>query len=422
MKTPKVTEQINGYLFEWAAPLSLIARVSRLRSHSDGQVKGELDIKHRNGQDITMLLVPTQFNFSTELTRTRYAKQLTEKLSLPVDWKEIFDYLSHKVQELARSGDNYTEVWVDGKATPPVHWLDGLIYQNVQNIIYGEKGVSKSTIAYLLGLCVMLPWRDNPLHLSVPQESVKTLICDWETDQGIFQYYLTRLQRGMDIPLCSLFYRRCILPITEDIEAIQQHIESTDASLLVIDSLGAAAGAERSELKGAESALQFNSALRKIKTKDGLPITSLIIGQAPKTEEGKRKTLYGSVFFTYYARNVFELSAGQEEYADTSHLALFNTYCNLGRKTPPLGLRIDYNNEDGGISIVREAVSVSEFAQKLSTAARILDALKQGKMEQKQLREMLEVSYATLGMALKRLQIQRKVHKLGNEWGLLEDS
>jgi hypothetical protein len=407
----EISENINGFTFEFR-DINLTAKASRLRVTSDGQVKGELSICHKDANGERLLLVPTQFNFSAELTRARYSNQLKDKLDSKIEWREIFDYLSQKVQELVRGGDNYIEVYPDENTPAPEQLLEGIIYRGVQNIIFGEKGVSKSTLAYLLGMCVTLPWDDNPLELDVPERSIRTLVLDWETDERVFRYYVSRLQKGMAIPLCSLFYRRCTLPLMDDIEPIQRHIGETGAELLIIDSLGAAAGGERGELKGSESALLFNAGLRKLKR------TSLILAQTRKGEEDKRKTIYGSTYFTYYARNIFELCQGHEDYGDVAHLALFHRECNLGRKMPPIGLRIEFNEVTGGINIEREAVSVAEFSEKVSTSMRILEVLKNGSMNQKDLKEQLDVSYATLGMALKRLAKQKKVYKIGKEWGL----
>jgi hypothetical protein len=409
---PKVIEQINGYLIEWPAPYYLSARVSRIRIPSDGQVRGELEIKHINGKNEFILLVPTQFNFSSEQTRVRFAKQLSEKLALNIEWKSVFDYLSQKVQALARTGDALVEVYPDSESPPPEQMVESLIYKGVQNIIYGEKGVSKSTLAYLLGMCVTLPWLDNPFGLSVPEKSVKALVLDWETDEGIFRYYLSRLQRGMAIPYCSLFYRRCTSPLMDDIEAIQKHIEDTSAELLIIDSLGAAAGGERGELKGSEAALLFNSALRRLKR------TSLIIGQTRKGEDDKRKTIYGSTYFTYYARNIFELCASQDVYEDIQHLGLFHRECNLGKKMQPMGLRLEFA-QDGGINFEREPVSVAEFAQKVSVSQLVLNALKEGAMTSKELKEQLDVNRGSIDMAVKRLRELRKIIDTGGKkWGL----
>lgn len=410
----EIVEQINGYLIKWGQPWFLTARISRLRTPSDGQVRGELEIRHTNGTKESILLVPTQFNFSSEPTRARFAKQLSDKLDVKVEWKEIFDYLSQKVQELARLGDGYVEVFPEEDTPAPEQLLQGIIYRGVQNIIFGEKGVNKSTLAYLLGICVTLPWTDNPLDLAVPGRSIKTLVLDWETDQAIFRYYMSRLQRGMNVPVCSLFYRRCALPLVDDIEAIQRHIEETGAELLIIDSLGAAAGGERGELRGAESALLFNAALRKLK------VTSLIIAQTRKGDDDRKKTIYGSTYFTYYARNIFELCQGVDDFGDTVHLALFHRECNLGRKMPAVGLRIMYDDATGAIRIERESVSIAEFSEKVSVSMRILEVLREGAMTSKELKEALDVSRGSIDMAIKRLRSQRKITDTGNKrWGLM---
>ena len=411
MTTPNITEVINGYILEWPEH-KLLAKATRIRTPSDGQVKGELEIQRNVNGTINYLLVPTQFNFSSEPTRAKFAKQLTEKLDVKLEWKEIFDCISETVQRLARAGDSCIEVYPQETVTLPQQLVGNIIYKGVQNIIFGEKGVNKSTLAYLLGICVSLPWPENPLGLEVPTESVKTLVLDWETDKPIFEYCISRLQKGMQFPYCSLYYRRCNLPLADDIEPIQKHIEASRAKLLVIDSLGAAAGGEHGELKGAESALLFNSALRK------LDITSLIVGQTKKGDDEKKKTIFGSTYFTYYARNIFELCAGEDDFSDTQHLGLFHRECNLGRKTPPLGLRLTYTPES--IDIEREPVSIAEFVHKVSVSKQILETLKEGAMTAKELQEHLDVSRGSIDMALKRLRQHKQITDTGGKkWGLL---
>ena len=420
---PSVIELINGFQIRWGKDLGLVAKITRLRVPSDGQVRGELEMRYTNthGEVDIPLLVPTQFNFSSEVTRAKFARQLTQKfnqtIGTEVEWRDIFDYLSQEVQVRARAGDGFVEVFPDQNTPSPEQLIEGIIYKHVQNIIFGEKGVSKSTVAYLLGMCVTLPWVDNPFSLSVPSESIKTLVLDWETDESIFRYYVSRLQKGMDIPYCSLYYRRCTLPLADDVEAIQKHMETTGARFLIIDSLGAAAGGERGELTGSEAALLFNSALRKLKC------TSLAIAQTAKGDgsNGKKKTIFGSTYFTYYARNIFELCANEDNYGDVQHLGLLHRECNLGRRLPPMGFSITFQ-ENGGISVERETFSISEFAQKVSAATRILEELKRGKMSQADLKDKLGVSHATLSMALKRLAAQEKVAKVNNEWGLVTNA
>lgn len=409
----EISELLNGWLFRWPE-YSLTVKATRVRIPSDGQVKGELTMEREDQGQVYHLLVPTHFNFSAELSRQRYAKQLGDKLDLGIEWREIFDYLCERVQYLARAGESYVEVYPEKDTPPPERLLGPVIYKGVQNIIFGEKGTHKSTIAYVTGFCLTLPWTDNPLDLPVPKRSVKGLVLDWETDEPIFRYYLSRMQRGMNIPVCSLFYRRCTLPLVEDIEPIQQLCESTGAELLIIDSLGAAAGADRGELKGAESALRFNAALRSLK------MTSLIIAQTSK-DPHRSKSIFGSTFFTYYARNIWELVSGQDDFSDTQHVALMHRECNLGKKVPPLGIRIDYNQDDDSMKLEREAFSPSEFAEKASAAMRILEAVKRGAMTSTELTESLDLARNTVDAALSRLRRQRRIMDTGGKkWGLTE--
>lgn len=408
---PNITEVINGYVLEWPEH-KLTAKATRIRTPSDGQVKGELEIQRNVNGTVNYLLVPTQFNFSSEPTRAKFAKQLSEKLDVKVEWKEVFDCISETIQRLVRSGDVCVEVYPNETVTLPEQLISNIIYKGVQNIIFGEKGVNKSTLAYLLGICATLPWKDNPFGLSVPTDSLKTLVLDWETDKPIFEYCLSRLKNGMQYPMCSLYYRRCTLPLVDDIEPIQKHIEATNAKLLIVDSLGAAAGGERGELKGADSAILFNTALRK------LNITSLIIGQTKKGDEDRKKTIFGSTYFTYYARNIFELCAGEDDYSDTQHLGLFHRECNLGKKMQPLGLRLTYTPES--ITVEREAVSIAEFVHKVSIGKQIVEALKNGAMTSKELQTHLDVNRSSIDMAIKRLRQRKQITDTGDKkWGLL---
>jgi len=417
MNKPVLESKINGYIFHWDKE-ALLAQVSHCRVHSrDGRTTGELTISTNSDKPL-ILLPATQFNFSSDQTSSRQAKALAEKYPQHgVDWIELFDYLRHRVQELARAGEESEEVWAQDEITKPELLLEPLIIRGMPNVIFGEKGVNKSTIAYLCGAIVLISWGDNPLGLVPYDKGIKTLVLDWETDRETFDYYLARIKRGTQAPAFSLNYRHCVLPLAEDLESIERLIERDNIELLIIDSLAAAAGGEDSELKGSQSALSFNTALRKLKT------TSLIIAQTSKQQEqhGKRKTIYGSTLFTYYSRNVLELCHSEDIDTNTKHLALFHRECNLFRKWSPIGIRMDFH-DDGGIAIEREPVSMSEFSEKINTQARVMEVLKQGALEVKDIALALDVSESNARVALSRLNKRGKVVKMGKAYGLAADS
>lgn len=411
----KETELINGYLLEWAAPYRLRVRVSRLRVLSDDQVRGELEIRHLNGTEDSILLVPTQFNFSSEPTRVRYAKQLSEKLDLTIEWREVFDYLSQRIQELARGGEPVIEITTDGDIKPPEYLLYPLIVKNYPNVIFGDPSSSKSTIAVILAQVVILPWHDNPMGFAAPDHSIKVLYLDWETDAKTIQWQTVMLQRGIEhIGIMGLHYRHCGQPLTNDLEEIRRDIADVKAELVIIDSQGLAAGGE---LKETQSALGFYAALRRLK------VTSLILAHNSKDRETKARSIYGNQFFTAQARNIWEVRKNQESDSNEIDIALFH------RKPPPfaglhrpLGFKIAFDNDAGSMNIKpSDPKTVGEFLEQMGLKSQILEALKGGAMTVSELSEILEKPANQIKARCNELKKKNKLIKIGESWGLVND-
>ena len=411
MQEPDIKTKIGGYLLTWDNNLEV--KVDRLYVHSDGRVTGELEITNSDKAAPLLLLPCTQFNFSSQPTRAKFTKQLKEKYpDADFNWTELFDYLAYKIQKLARAGEPVEEVEASENIVPLEYYIDPIIIKGQSNIIFGEKGVNKSSLAYLLGAILYLPWDDNPLELTPYSQPLKSLVLDWETDRTTFDYYLSRMMKGMQMPQFSLYYRHCRLPLAEELEEIERYINETQISLLIVDSLAAAAGGEAGELKGSQSALQFNSALRKLK------LTSLILAQTSKEITRHKKSIYGSVIFTYYARNILELCRGEEDDSQEIHLGLFHRECNLVRKHPPIGIAVKYDDVDNSVAMRRESLSISEFMAKVTAQTKILNLLKSGALNTSQIVEQLEIKRNTCDQAIKRLKSKGKVVKVGEKWGL----
>ena len=160
--------------------------------------------------------------------------------------------------------------------------------------------------------------------------------------------------------------------LTEDIDRIANFLHDNETNVILIDSLGQAAGSDRFDTAGKGAALKFFEALRL------LNVTSLIIAQnAKNTEEGGKKTIYGSTFFTYYARNVLELRGkpdGLNE--DIMHCVFIHQESNYSKRHQPMGLRLEYTTES--INITEEPVLASEWFEKASQMNHLLEFLKSG--------------------------------------------
>jgi len=413
---PEITELINGYLIEWAEPAQLKAKITRLHIGSDGQVKGFLEIRHNQNGKEAYSLVPTQFNFSTESTRAKFAKQLGEKLDLKIEWKEVFDYLSQKIQELVRGGEPVIELVTGQDIKPPEYLLHPLIVRNYPNVIFGDPSAAKSTIATILAQVVMLPWHDNPLGLIAPKQTSKVLYLDWEADAETIQWQTTMVQRGIEhAKILSIHYRHCSQPLANDLDEIKWHIGATKANMIIIDSQGLAAGGE---LKETSTALDFYAGLRALK------VTSLILAHNSKDKETKTRSIYGNQYFTAQARNIWEVRKSQEPDSKEMDIALFH------RKPPPfaglhkpLGFKIIFDDDAGKMDIRQsDPKTVAEFMEQMSLKSRIMEELKGGALSIKDLAETLDVSTNQIKARCNDLKQKRKLVKVGEKWGLSNDN
>ncbi len=410
MATPKIEETISGYHFLWEGA-GITIGVSRVVVHnSDGRVTGELLIQSAGEDGQTITIVPqTSFTFSAPRTRQELIKILALKYPL-ISWAEIIDQLCYGVIDRARRGEPVQALWTSEDAPPPEWLLEPILLKGLPSVIFGEKAVAKSTMALVFYFCLLLPWQDNPLQLKVPKRSIQPLILDWETEADIIHHYAKRIQIGHQLGAIPILYRRCSLPLADDLERIQQHVTENKAEVVIIDSLGAAAGGE---LNNPEIGLRFFAALRRLK------VTSLIIAQTNKDIKTKRKSIFGTVFFTYYARNVWELCKSElitEE--EDIELAMFQRHFNIGKPYKPMSFHLHYN--ETGLTIERQPFDIKEFIAKVSAAQQILEyLLGVGKAKGMDIAKALNIPDGTVRPVLKQLRERGKVIKIEDEWAVL---
>lgn len=406
---PEITDIIGGYIYEWKAEQVQI-QVDHIKSHTDGSVTGEITVTSLNPVG-GGLLHRAGLNFSADRTRVSLANKLNKRV--PLDWDAVIEQLCFNTLEKVRSGEPVQELWSGEEAKPPDYLLHPIIIRNYPTVIFGDPGSTKSNLAVILAQILLLPWKDNPLGLTAPDRSIKTLFLDWETDAETIRWQLTRLQRGMGLGPIALNYRRCSLPLAQDVEQVRQHIVSTEAELIIIDSLGLACGGE---LKEAQPALAFFTALRQLKA------TSLTLAHTAKNNmEGPRnKSIYGSVFFEAQSRSVWEARKVGEAGDDEIDVALFH------RKAPPfgklqttIGMKIEFGPDTMKVS-KQDATSVKEFVSNMGASAQIKDVLKHGAMTAVDIAQETGLSKGTVDGTLARMKAKQQAVKTeGFKWGLV---
>ena len=128
---------------------------------------------------------------------------------------------------------------------------------------------------------------------------------------------------------------------------------------------------------------------------------------------------FGSVFWTNYPRNVYDLQGTQEEGESTIHLGLIHETSNEGSKRKPLGMAMEFS-EDGTKVVLKMAkmADIPEFDQFTSIADRLSLALLRGKKHVSALVTELEISDRQVRNNLAKHRNPARFKSLGNGvWG-----
>ncbi len=393
---PEVKSTIGGYTFVWPEGITIL--VSSLRVHnSDGRVSGYIVIKNGKSE----LYPSTQLNFSADRTRDSLIKSMT-KLCPDHDWQNMIFQLSHHVQEKMREGEPVVELWTSEDVPAPQYLVSPIIMVNQPNVLFGAPESGKTQFAMILSLIMMLPWKDNPLGLGAPPKPAHPIWLDYEADKDTTHFNFKRILKGADLPDIYLAYRRCRMPLADDVEAIANHMARIGADTIIVDSVGKAAGGD---LDKSESPTRLYEAI------DQLHCTSLLLAHTSKSGDG-RKSIYGNTHFEAYARSVWEMRSSPD--GETLNIGLWDNKANFRRKHDPMAFQLTYEPESITLT-TQDIKTVEDFMAHLSTSSRIYEALKAGSKSPKELKELLpDVAAPNLYAELSRMADKKKLVKIGS--------
>ena len=406
MTVSKPVIEDSGILlrFVWQVE-QLVITVSRIHEHKDGHVTGEIMIE-KIGTDKSHLH-QAQFNFSSSAARKGLAKQLTERYNT-FEWIDILEQLCAYTLRSLRKEEPVIELHSDMEnVKPPEYMLYPLMPMYSPTALFGDGGSGKSYTALAISICLSLAWQENKLGWRPRQDAVTTLYLDYETDENTIRWRLKKLTKGLGLSLSFLNYRRCSKRFVDDVDEIRKAIQSSQVGMIIIDSVGAACAGD---MNSAETATQFFSALRSLNT------TSLLINHQSKNEFGQ-KTSYGSVYFRNYSRAEWQIKKTQDVGEDTIEIGLFQTKANDDKLHSPLGYRLHFNQTV--VSMERCDVADNPvLAQGLSLTKRIMELLKHGKKQTKEIALELDADENTVKA---RLNDGKKYFKHWEDgWGLLQ--
>lgn len=409
LAVPRIKHTAGLIRFWWDTEQVQVA-VSRMHAHKDGRITGEIRIT-TTAPGYRPHLHQAQLNFAATRSKQELAKFLDSRMN-DVDWHTIIEQISQYSIDHMRQGEPVLELWTCDDVKPPEYVLSPLLPKLQPTVIYGLGGTGKSMLALLCGMIIQLPWDDNPLKLSITTRA-PVLYLDWETDESEIRWRMACLRRGMGMLDLSLHYRRCALALADDTERIRQSILDKNISFLIVDSIGAACGGD---LNSAEPAIRMFTAIRELK------VTSLLLAHTAKNVGGKDTTIFGSSFFNFYARNVWELKKAQETGQDNISVGLYHRKANMSRLHQPLGYKFSFSENTAKIE-TQQIARVSDLAEHLPVRTRIQDTLgRYGKMKVKDIAEMINATEGTVRDKLNDMRHRKEVNRdeMGN-WSLLSD-
>jgi hypothetical protein len=407
LSEPTFENKGTKYLITWP-DIHLHAEVSRISmNHESTKCMCIFTTSHEGANPH---ILQTRINLESTRSRNDLAKDLATRYQIgqSIDWKAITEYLTVKVLREYEKGEPVIVLSSEDEMKPLEYLIHPIAIKKKPTVIFGEPGTGKSQLAVVFGMVLCLPWHDNPLHLIPPKEPTVLLMLDYESDPEDVQRQLASLTKGMNLGYVSFQYRRCTLPLAEDIESIRKHIEDVKAQCLLVDSISLAAGDDPSK---PSVATNYFRSIRQCE------ITSISLAHTSKDIETRKKTIFGSVLWEAGARSVWEIQSQEEE--NTLNIALFHRKANMSKRFSPQGYQIEYQDDLPYQISWHNPKDVVEFVERMSTGDRILDLLREGKQEFTVICQTLDITPNTARVTLYRLKKKGLVVKLGEDtWGL----
>ncbi|MFC1968710.1 AAA family ATPase [Chloroflexota bacterium] len=316
--------------------LGLAVRAERIKD--DGSAELQFLSSNTNGDT---LLLRARVNLLSAPAMSSLSKRL--KASLNIEWTGILTHITGKTIEHVRKGSPAEKIWPsEDVILTPEYLLEPILYANHPAVIFGEYASTKSLFGLVVAAVCQLPYFDNTLGLIAPEEPTPCLYLDYEDDSSSFSKRWGALLKGLNVAAMPISYKSMTATLADSVEQLQKIIAEDKIRLLIVDSLGPAA---RGNLNDPEPAIKYHAALRQ------LGITSLTLAHTAKDAIAKKRTIFGSVFFTNLVRSVWECKAEQDIGEDETVISLKHTKANLSRLHPPLGYKFTFT--DNSISITR---------------------------------------------------------------------
>ena len=396
-------------------------RVDYLRERSD-EFTGEITVESTL-PGIPAHLHQARLNLSSTTARTTLAKQLADltpgEFKLET-WRGLLEQFCVAVLRHERQGEPMVRVGrLPGVPRTPDQ-IQQLLPSSKPTLWYGPYGGGKSWMATFAAVCVQTGTPLAGLH--VCQGNV--LYLDWEDSAETLNERIQIVTAGLDLDSSpEIAYRSCRRPLIRDLHSLLRQADDLAAKLIILDSVGPAAGAAGEQRTYEDVARSLFDALRYFE-----PATLLLIDHVTGEASRESKVIgrpYGSVYKMAAVRCAWEVRAEREEAAESSSIGFYHTKYNHSMRYLPVGFRLGFGPSDPGdsplyVRIQREDLRDTAHEKNLPLVERIAGVLRRAAAYPREIAEALDASEPSLRVVLNRHTGTRFVKLQDGRWALLD--
>lgn len=282
-----------------------------------------------------------KLNIGSNRTLSSFARKCSE-YDPTKPWDSILDIAVGQVIDAFREGTPLESLAVAPTHTSTPYLLWPVLSLDQITILFADKASMKSYLAAAMCMAVQAA---VPLPAPLEAKSMgRTAIYDWETDVDTHRRRARRLAMGWGIPTPDILYRRMERRIEDALPVILRDVEEHDLRLVVIDSVGFAAGGD---ILQAKVATETMNAIRRI------PCTKLVtahISSQETREENGDSVPFGSRFFFFAARAAWRVKRVKRTIGLYPRAA--NDEAEDGPGQQPIGLSLEFEGRDGPVTLM----------------------------------------------------------------------
>ncbi len=322
-------------------------------------------------------------------SRRDIVRSLVER-NQEIDWAGVLEQLCLMSKERYRSGEPIVNLMTVPRQEKARFLYEPFILDNGITILYGDGATAKSNLA--------LDWA---LYVSLHFGSA--LYLDWEDDAATHNERLLALCAGLGVedPGYGILYQRRHARLADTAREVRRAVAEHDCKLVIIDSLGMAAGDPNDS----------NLVIEAMRACRALGVAVLCIHHLPKNALDKSKP-FGTVYASNEARLTWLVEKAQEEDEDEFTVLLTNHKSNRSRTFAKRALRVKFVNNDAheliSLAITPEdAAKVDSFRPKLALWKHISHVLNGGALTVAEIRKAL----ATDGRDTSEANVRRAINE-----------